>query len=97
MPRKRSAWVFQRKERPGWWVGWYHAGKLRKEKFSTKNKAEQRARELEGQMNAGLYFEPADVSWDELAVEYIANRLAGKRKRTQTENRLVLCQGSIDG
>ena len=40
MSRKRSAWVFNRKDRIGWWVGWYQAGKLRKEKFPTKTKAE---------------------------------------------------------
>ncbi|MDP6380808.1 MAG: site-specific integrase, partial [Phycisphaerae bacterium] len=94
MPRKRSVWVFQRKDRPGWWVGWYHADKLRKEKFPTKTKAERRARELEGQMNAGLYFEPEDICWPELVSEYMTNRLAPRRKRTQTENRLVFTRFS---
>ena len=89
MPRKRSAWVFQRKDRPGWWVGWYHAGKLRKEKFPTKTKAERRARELEGRMNAGLYFEPAEVSWNELVEEYMRNRLAARTRATQKDCRVT--------
>ena len=76
MPRDKRTWLFQRKDRPGWWVGWYHNGKLRKKKCDNKSHAQRHARRLEGQLNADTYSEPSMKRWDQFLQEYeTTNRL----------------------
>jgi site-specific recombinase XerD len=90
MPRDKRAWLFQRKDRPGWWVGWYHNGKLRKKKCDNKAHAQRHARRLEGQLNADMYFEPSNKRWDQFLKEYRDNQQIKKGERSIKEEDYVL-------
>jgi integrase len=68
----RKAWVYQRKNRPGWYVGWYDsAGKKRSKRCPNKSLANKFARRLEFQHNEDLYPDPIATPWDELVTEYM--------------------------
>lgn len=90
MPRDKRAWLFKRKERPGWWVGWYHNDKLRKKKFDTKSDARRYARKLEGELNANIYYEPSQKRWDQFIGEYKEHQQSRKEHRTQQEENYTL-------
>ncbi len=90
MPRDKRAWLFKRNERPGWWVGWYHNGKLRKKKFDTKSAARRYARKLEGELNANIYYEPSRKTWPQFIDEYKENQQPLKKHRTCQEENSVL-------
>lgn len=90
MPRDKRCWFFQRDERPGWWVGWYHNGKLRKKKCSTKSDAKRYARKLEGELNASIYFEPSRKRWDQFIQEYKEHQQPLKQLRTRYEENSVI-------
>ena len=90
MPRDKRAWLFKRNERPGWWVGWYHNGKLRKKKFDTKSDAKRYVRKLEGELNANIYYEPSRKTWDQFINEYKENQQPRKKHRTQQEENYTL-------
>lgn len=68
----RKAWVYQRKNRPGWYVGWYDsAGKKRSKRCPNKSLADRFARRTEHQYNEDLYPDPVAIPWDELVTEYL--------------------------
>lgn len=90
MPRDKRAWLFKRKERPGWWVGWYHNGNLRKKKFDAKSDARRYARKLEGELNANIYYEPSRKTWPQFIDEYKENQQPLKEHRTCQEENSVL-------
>lgn len=90
MPRDKRAWLFKRKERQGWWVGWYHNGKLRKKRFDTKSNAQKYARKLEGELNANIYYEPSQKTWDQFINEYKEHQQPRKKHRTQQEENYTL-------
>lgn len=90
MPRDKRAWLFKRKERPGWWVGWYYSGRLRKKKFDTKSDARRYARKLEGELNANIYFEPSQKTWDQFLCEYKEHQQPRKHPRTRQEENYTL-------
>jgi len=90
MPRDKRAWLFKRDERPGWWVGWYYNGKMRKKKFDTKSDARRYARKLEGELNANIYYEPSQKTWNQFLKEYKENQQPLKKHRTRQEENCVL-------
>lgn len=68
----RKAWVYQRKNRPGWYVGWYDSsGKKRSKRCPNKSLADRFARRIEHQYNEDLYPDPVAMPWDELVAEYL--------------------------
>jgi len=68
----RKAWVYQRKNRPGWYVGWYDSGgKKRSKRCPNKSLADRFARRIEHRYNEDLYPDPVATPWDELFTEYL--------------------------
>ena len=68
----RKAWVYQRKNRPGWYVGWYDsAGKKHSKRCPNKSLADRFARRIEHQYNEDLYPDPVAAQWDALVAEYL--------------------------
>ena len=68
----RKAWIYQRNNRPGWYVGWYDsAGKKRSKRCPNKSLADRFARRIEHQYNEDIYPDPIAMPWDELVAEYI--------------------------
>jgi integrase len=69
----RKAWVSQRKNRPGWYVGWYDStGKQRAKRCPNKALANRYARNLEHKYNEDLFPDPVDMPWDRVVGEYLA-------------------------
>ena len=79
------AWLFQdsrQKAKLGskapWSVGWYDPnGKKRSERVGLKTRAKNRAREIEGQLQAGVYENAARKEWAEFRDEYDQKILSG--------------------
>jgi integrase len=68
----RKAWLYIRKDRPGWYVRWYgDDGRQRSRRLPNKETAERYRNHLEHQMNVGLYFDPQELAWSELVQEYL--------------------------
>ena len=68
----RKPWIYQRKNRPGWYVGWYDsAGKKRSKRCPNKSLADRFARRIEHQLNEDLYPDPIATQWDDLVSEYL--------------------------
>jgi integrase len=67
----RKAWLYKRKNRPGWYVRWYgDDGKQRSLRLPNRVEAENYRLELHRQMNEGLFFEPLNLQWDDLVDRY---------------------------
>ena len=68
----RKAWLYQRKNRPGWYVGWYDsAGNKRSKRCPNKSLADRFARRIEHQYNEDIFPDPVSAPWDELMAEYL--------------------------
>lgn len=68
----RKPWVYQRKNRPGWYVAWYNgAGKKRSKRCPNKSLADRFARRIEEQLNEDVYPGPIPAQWEELVAEYL--------------------------
>jgi len=72
----QKAWIYQRKNRPGYWVGWYVNGRRKAKILPNKSVAKRFARRLEHELNEGIYFEPIPTPWDKLVAEYIEHKEA---------------------
>jgi integrase len=70
----QKVWIYQRKNVPGWWVGWYSNGKRKAKAFPNKARAVRHARSLENQLNAGLYHEVTKVAWDSIVGEFLDHK-----------------------
>lgn len=68
----KKIWVYQRKNRSGWYIGWYDsAGKRRSKHCPNKSIANRFARRIEHQLNEDIYPDPIAVQWDGLVAEYL--------------------------
>ena len=67
----KKAWVYKRKNRQGWYVGWYVNGKQRSKMVPTKVLAKRYARRLEYQFNEDIFVDPIDKPWDAVVEEYL--------------------------
>ena len=68
----RKAWLYKRKDRPGWYVHWYDSnGKQTSKRLPNKPLAEQYLQRLQHRMNEDIYVDPVIVSWGVLVEEYI--------------------------
>ncbi len=70
----RKPWVYKRKSRRGWYVGWYDSnGKRRSKMLPNKALADRYARRIEFQLNE-VYVDPIAVEWDGLVREYLEHK-----------------------
>lgn len=68
---EKRAWTYQRKGIPGWWAGWYEAGRRKaKGGFPNRALADRYAETKRKQINAGVSTEIIAVDWPELVAEY---------------------------
>lgn len=72
----QKTWVYQRKNRTGWYVGWYVSGpdgkrKRRSKSFRNKALAEQFALTKQYELNTDIFPEPVTKPWDELVAKYL--------------------------
>jgi len=68
----RKPWVYKRKSRKGWYVGWYDSnGKRRSKMLPNKALAQRHARRIEFELNEDIYFDPVPIAWERLVKEYI--------------------------
>lgn len=71
----RKPWIYQRKSRKGWYVGWYDSnGKRRSKMLPNKALANRYARRIEFQLNEDIYFDPIAIEWDNLVREYLEHK-----------------------
>ncbi len=71
----RKPWVYKRKKRKGWYVGWYDSsGKRRSKMLPNKALADRYARRIEFQLNEDIYFDPIAAKWDSLVNEYLEHK-----------------------
>jgi len=71
----RKPWVYNRKKRPGWYVGWYDTtGRRRSKMLPNKSLAERFARRMEFQLNEDIYLDPISLEWDRLVREYLDHK-----------------------
>jgi integrase len=71
----RKPWVYNRKNRPGWYVGWYDStGKRRSKMLPNKSLADRFARRVEFQLNEDIYLNPVALEWDRLVREYLEHK-----------------------
>jgi len=66
----RKVWVYKPKNRKGYFVGWYQAGKRRSKALPTKALAEHYKAMKYVQLNSDVFGDGADVGWNELKSEY---------------------------
>lgn len=68
----RKPWTYQRKNRPGWYVGWYdNTGKRRSKNLPNKSLADRHARRIEHRINEEIFVNPIAVPWDDMVTEYL--------------------------
>ena len=60
----RKTWLYKRKKIPGWWVGWYEAGKRRAKAFPNKVLAEHFSQIKYQQLNSDVFTSVVTVTWE---------------------------------
>ena len=76
--------IFQRKDRPGWYVEWREAGKKKRRALHTKQQAAHFAHIKYTEINNDIFRTVVDLPWQELKTEYLrtydVRRLADSSK-----------------
>jgi integrase len=68
----KKTWLYQRKNRQGWYVGWYDKlGRRRSKMCPNKTIAKAYADRLQYQMNEDLYFDPVSISLEKAVDAYL--------------------------
>lgn len=81
----RKPWVYQRPDRPGYYVGWYDTeGHRRRKRLPTKRIAGDFAAKLRHELNADLYVQPVSLSWSQLVAKYIDHKQFVEGKEPET-------------
>ena len=73
----KKVWTYKRKNRPGWYVGWYDDNGRRCSK-QTDNKAlaGQFALQIKHRLNSEIYIRPIKKPFDEVVTEYVNYKIA---------------------
>ncbi len=66
----RKTWTYQRKNIPGWWVGWYEGGRRKSKAFPNKALAQHFAKIKYQQVNSDVFTAVVSVPWETLLEEY---------------------------
>jgi len=66
----RKTWTYQRKNIPGWWVGWHEGGRRKSKAFPNKALAQHFAKIKYQQVNSDVFTAVVSVPWETLLEEY---------------------------
>ncbi len=73
----KKVWTYKRKNRPGWYVGWYDdTGRRCSRQVDNKAVAEQFALQIKHRLNSDIYIRPIKKPFDEVVAEYIEYKKA---------------------
>ena len=88
----QKVWVHQRKNRKGWFVGWYVDGKRKSKAVPNKALAERFARRKRHQLNEDVYPDPVKMLWDDLVKEHLTHKrdVEGRAQDTLRISRVAL-------
>ncbi len=82
----KKAWLYQRKNIKGWWVGWYESGKRKAKLLPNKNLAEHFKNIKYQQINSDVYTSIVNIGWNQLKTEYLfSKQVSGLTKSSITE------------
>ncbi len=79
-----KAWLYKRKNRPGWYVMWWVDGRHHSQQCPSKGVAERLRSEVEHRLNADLFLEPLSRPWDPMVDEYLDYLAGVKRVKPRT-------------
>jgi hypothetical protein len=92
MAKSKDRGVYQRKDRPGWWLRIYLNGRPRSFRCDSKRQAVALRGRLKAEAREGKYFEkPKAVPFRELATDYMTVVDARRRRNGEVECRDRTC------